>query len=272
MEFFAVIAGIAIFFFVLTTVWNSLSGMLQRITIMEYENGLWYHSGTFMKILPTGPHWVFTPFNEIKKIDARPRTISISGQEVLSTDGITIKIALGAKFEVQDPVAATHKIDNYETAFYLTLQMVLREIIGSAKIEEVLEKRNEIGSKLLERAISRVAEFGIKLHSVDIKDIMFPGDLKKIFAQVVKAQKEGQAILEKARGETAALRNLANAAKLVQDNPALMQLRMLQHLGESSGNTLVYGVPPGVVPVHSRNKTRKAPSQASSPGNQKPEE
>jgi regulator of protease activity HflC (stomatin/prohibitin superfamily) len=72
---------------------------------------------------------------------------------------------------------------------------------------------------------------------------MFPGELKKVFAQVVTARKEGLAALEKARGETAALRNLANAAKLVENNPALMQLRMIQSLEESSGNTLVVGLP-----------------------------
>lgn len=272
MEFFAIIVILGILVYLLTVLWNFLSGFLQRITIMEYEWGLRYHSGKFQKIVPTGQYWIFTYTTEIKKIDSRPRTVSISGQEILSTDGITIKIALGAKFEVLDPVAAIHKIDDYETAFYMTLQMALREMIGSAKIEEVLEKRNEIGSKLLERATPRVAEFGIKLHSAEIKDIMFPGDLKKIFAQVVKAQKEGQAIVEKARGETAALRNLANAAKLVQDNPALMQLRMLQTLGESSGNTLVYGIPPDVVPIHRSNKPQKASSKASASGVQKHEE
>ena len=90
--------------------------------------------------------------------------------------------------------------------------------------------------------------------TVNLKDIMFPGELKKIFAQVVRAQKEGQAALERARGETAALRNLANAAKPVESNPALMQFRLLESLGETSGNTVVLGMsaPGGVLPVHGK--------------------
>jgi len=80
---------------------------------------------------------------------------------------------------------------------------------------------------------------------------MFPGDLKRVFAQVVQARKEGQAALEKARGETAALRNLANAARLVDGNPALLQLRLLQQLGSATGNTIVLalGATPGALPV-----------------------
>ena len=89
----------------------------------------------------------------------------------------------------------------------------------------------------------KIQELGLKLLSVNIKDIMFPGQLKQIFAQVVKARQEGLAALEKARGETAALRNLAGAAKMIESNPNLMQLRFIQALGESSGNTLVLGMP-----------------------------
>jgi regulator of protease activity HflC (stomatin/prohibitin superfamily) len=78
---------------------------------------------------------------------------------------------------------------------------------------------------------------------------MFPGEMKKAFAQVVKAQKDGQAALEKARGETAALRSLANAARMMDDNPNLLQLRALQALADSGGNTLVLGMPNGSIPL-----------------------
>ena len=82
---------------------------------------------------------------------------------------------------------------------------------------------------------------------------MLPGDLKRIFAQEVAARKEGLAALERARGETAALRNLANAARMIEDNPALMQLRLLQQLGTTGGNTVVLGES-AVIPVAKRNR------------------
>ena len=94
----------------------------------------------------------------------------------------------------------------------------------------------------------KIKELGLNLISVSLKDIMFPGKLKEIFAQVVSARKEGLAALEKAKAETAALRNLANAAKMTEGNPNLMQLRLVQALGESSGNTLVLGMPSQGIP------------------------
>jgi regulator of protease activity HflC (stomatin/prohibitin superfamily) len=89
---------------------------------------------------------------------------------------------------------------------YLTLQMAVREIVGKEKIDTLIENRAGFSSKLTELTSGKASEYGLKLKSADIKDIMFPGEMKKAFAQVVKAQKEGQAALEKARGETAATR------------------------------------------------------------------
>jgi regulator of protease activity HflC (stomatin/prohibitin superfamily) len=93
---------------------------------------------------------------------------------------------------------------------------------------------------------------------------MFPGKLKEVFAQVVNARLEGLAALEKARGETAAMRNLANAAKMIDANPNLMQLRLVQTLGESSGNTLVLEMPSqeATAPVPKRKAVRKTKKKA----------
>ena len=95
----------------------------------------------------------------------------------------------------------------------------------------------------MERGAAQASELGVKLLTAEVKDLMLPGDVKKVFAQVVKAQKEGLGALERARGESAALRNLANAAKMMEDNPNLLQLRALQVFAESSGNTLNLGIP-----------------------------
>jgi regulator of protease activity HflC (stomatin/prohibitin superfamily) len=95
------------------------------------------------------------------------------------------------------------------------------------------------------------AKIGIAIHAVEVKDVMFPAELKRAFADVLKAKQEGQAALERARGESASLRNLANAARVLDGNPALMNLRVLQSLAsaQNAGNTLVLGVPGGLVPL-----------------------
>jgi regulator of protease activity HflC (stomatin/prohibitin superfamily) len=222
---------------------------VKRITVLEYEKGLKYVKGKFTAEIGAGQYW-YLPFSTvIQKIDVRPRFVSITGQEVLSSDGVTLKVSLAANFEIIDANKAINKVQSFQEALYLELQLALREIIGSADIDTVLNGRNEISKKLMEAAEPKVRDLGLKLISVNLKDIMFPGKLKEIFAQVVNARKEGLALLEKARGETAALRNLANAAKMIEGNPNLMQLRLVQALGESKGNTLILGMPSHATPV-----------------------
>ena len=231
--------SIAAFIIIVISLINLIKYCFKRYTLFEYERGLFYRGGKFVKILEPGQYWIFTYTSFITKIDVRTRFETIAGQEVISSDGVTLKVSMGAKYEITDPDIAVNKIQNYQVEFYLLMQMALREIAGNTKIDDIIEKRNIIGEKLMEISSKKVEEIGLKLISADIKDIMFPGELKKIFSQVVKAQKEGQAVLEKVRGETAALRNLLNAAKMVEENPSLLQLRLIQSLGESSGNTVV---------------------------------
>ncbi len=232
-------------------------GLLSRafvnaVTVFEFEQGLRYSRGRFIGLMRPGMYWLARPFSLIRKVDVRPTFVSVPGQEVLSADGVALKVSLAAKYRVADAAVAMHQIEDYQHALYLELQIALREIIGGAPIETVLESRQAFGKRLLEIVGPKATELGLELQDVELKDIMFPGELKKIFTQVVKAKQEGLAALEKARGETAALRNLANAAQLVDRNPALMQLRLLQVMGQGSGNTMVVGVPPsGPIPIKS---------------------
>jgi regulator of protease activity HflC (stomatin/prohibitin superfamily) len=181
---------------------------------------------------------------------------------VISADGVTLRVSLAAEFHVADPNVAVNQTANFRTSLYMSLQMALREIVGKEKIDAILENRAGISTKLMELTSKKATQFGLNLRSADAKDLMLPGEMKKAFTQVVKAQKDGQAALERARGETAALRSLANAARMMEDNPNLLQLRALQALEVSSGNTLMLGLPNGTVPVsRSGGKTVIPPNQ-----------
>jgi regulator of protease activity HflC (stomatin/prohibitin superfamily) len=242
---------------------------LGRVTVFEYEQGLRYRGGRFAGVLGAGPHWIYRPTTVIRKVDVRPRFASVSGQEVLSSDGVTLKVTIAARYEIADAGIAVNKIENYQEALYLTLQLALREIVGQATIDEVLTRRDHFGEQLKALTGAEIETYGLRLLTVNVKDIMFPGELKKMFAQVVQAQKEGQAALERARGETAALRSLANAAQLVEASPALLQLRLLQQLSNSSGHTIVLGFPDSSIPLSVR-RTERASTQGDRRG--RPEE
>lgn len=218
-------------------------GPFLKVVIFEFQRGMLYRQGRFVRVLEPGRYWLRARDTLVRAIDIRPAFVTIPGQEVLSADGITLKVSVAAQYEVADLDAAFNKTADATAALYLTLQMALREIVGQAKIDELLSNRAQFAERLVQIAAEPVAGLGLRLLAADIKDIMFPGELKRIFAQVVQAKQEGLAALEKARGETAALRNLGNAARAVQENPALLQLRMLQAVAGQPGSTLVVGVP-----------------------------
>jgi regulator of protease activity HflC (stomatin/prohibitin superfamily) len=212
---------------------------IRRCVILEYQRGLLYNQGKFVSILEPGPHFYFSLYQMVKMVDIRTVTVTIPAQEVLSSDNVGIKISLAASYRVSDPYLVINKVFNYQETLYLLIQVNLRDIVGSLSVDDLLAKREEMGKLLFEKSRNQASENGVELFFVNIKDIMFPGELKNIFAQVVNARKEGLAALERARGESAALRNLANAAHALDNNPNLLQLRLIQSLEKSSGNTVV---------------------------------
>jgi regulator of protease activity HflC (stomatin/prohibitin superfamily) len=244
-----VIGAVVAAFVVILTL---LKAYLHRITVFEFERGLKYEHGCYAGVLMAGEHWYWSWGTYISKVDIRPRFLTIAGQELLSSDGVALKVSLAANYEVAEPDIAVNKVQNYEQALYVELQLALRQIVGEADIDTVLTERGDFAKKLVTLVEAKAQTLGLRLISVDVKDIMFPGKLKETFAQVVNARKEGLAALERARGETAALRNLANAAKMIESNPALMQLRLVQAVGGGSGNTLILGMPSQttVVPIN----------------------
>jgi regulator of protease activity HflC (stomatin/prohibitin superfamily) len=233
----------------------------RRLVIFEYQRGLKYRNGRYQETLMAGQYWIFPPTTHIATVDVRPQLVTIPGQEVISADGVTLKISIAAEYEVADPATAVNKNANHHAAFYLVLQMAVREIVGREKVDAVVENRASIGGRIGELTRDKIASLGLRLISADIKDVMLPGELRRTFSQVVKAQKEGLAALERARGESAALRNLANAAKMMDDNPNLLQLRALQTLGDSTGNTILFGVPAAAGPMVKRSNGRQEPAE-----------
>ncbi len=243
---------------------------LRHVVVFEYERGLKYASGHFSKVLEPGSYWYVPLTTTIWKLDVRPRVVTVAGQEVLTADGVTVKVSLAAEFEIVDPDRAVNGTQSYQDSLYTELQLILRELIGGVDIDTLLATRAAASDSLFEQARGKAESLGLRLRSVGIKDIMFPGNLKDMFAQVVAARKEGLAVLEKARGEQAALRNLANVAKLMEANPTLFQLRLLQTLGESSGNTVFLDATSQPVATAEQPVAAPEPAPAPTPAKKRP--
>jgi regulator of protease activity HflC (stomatin/prohibitin superfamily) len=243
--------------------------LFTAITVLEYQRGLKFVNGKLVGVLGPGRHWLWRPTSEVRTIDTRESVMQVPGQELVTSDGVSVKLSLAVRYRIDDPTVAITKVEDYRSALYVLLQVRLREVVGVMSIDEVLERRGAIGAAVQEQTTEAVRELGIELISVDVKDLMFPGPLKKVFAQVTEARQQGLASLEKARGETAALRSLANAARLVEANPSLLHLRTLQQLAASSGNTLIVGLPQNSTPLPVARQP--AEPQLSGPSEPQPE-
>lgn len=240
-----------------------------RARIHDYERGLRFERGRFVGLLDAGSHTYFKPTTEIRVVDTRPSSIMIEGQEVLTSDGVAVKVSLVVRSVVGDPIARLKADQDADRFVYLLVQLGLREVIAGRELADVLSARTTIGPAIAAIAAERMGEIGIELLSVDVRDVMVPADLKRAYAAVVAARQEGAVSLERARGETAALRSLANAGRLLDDHPGLLSLRLVQELGAHGGNTVVLGVPDasaaGVPSVPRRSGRRTPPAEPDPP-------
>ncbi len=215
----------------------------RRRVVNENHRALRFKHGRLVGVAPPGAH-VYNRFvTSFLIYDVRSRFVTVPGQEVLTADSVTIKLTLSATYRIADPEKTFRAAEDAHEALYTEAQLALRDVVSRMTVDELLAQRAAIGPQLTERVAPRATDYGLELSRLNVKDITFPGALREVFAKVVTAQKEGQAALERARGETAALRSLANAARTMQDNPGLLQLRLVQAIGESTGNTLVLGSP-----------------------------
>jgi regulator of protease activity HflC (stomatin/prohibitin superfamily) len=213
--------------------------------------GLVYHHGLFVRRNNAGRHVIWGRGWTMNLIDLRKASTLVAAQEILTADHLNLKISLLVTHQVSDPVKAAHETQHWLADLYHAAQFALRAVVGGMAVEALLTQRLEIGAQLLARVQPDAAKIGIHVLAVEVKDVMFPPDLKRAFAEVLRAKQEGQAALERARGESASLRNLANAARVLEGNPALMNLRLMQSLtaAQNGGHTLVLGVPGGFLPL-----------------------
>jgi regulator of protease activity HflC (stomatin/prohibitin superfamily) len=238
-------------------------GRIRYVCIVpEGYAGLLYHKGRFVQVLGAGRHVRWGRFYSTPLHDLRKTSLLVAGQDVLTADNVGLKLSLLVTYQMTDAVKAAHETQNWQGDLYNFAQLALRVVVGGVAVEALLNQRLEIGAQLLARVQPEAAKIGINVLAVEVKEVTFAADLKRAFADVLKAKQEGQAALERARGESAALRNLANAARVLEGNPALMNLRLMQSLSaaQNAGNTLVLGVPGGFVPLKNGKAGSPAPN------------
>jgi regulator of protease activity HflC (stomatin/prohibitin superfamily) len=172
-------------------------------------------------------------------LDARNTLLSVAGQEVLSSDGVSIKVSAVITSQVVDAIKATQTVDNYLAHLYSAAQTAIREVVAGLTIDALINQRVAIAGDLRDRLASVTEKIGLRVQSVEVRDLMLSADLRRAYGETLKAKQEGLAALERARGESTALRNLANAARLLENRPALITLHFLQTLNDSGAKQML---------------------------------
>lgn len=215
---------------------RKLSGLVYVAEVPDRFIGLLIVDGSLVSTLDAGiyMYWTFSRSLKVELVDSRVQSLEVGGQEILSSDKVTLRINLSVAFVVNDAVAARSAFKDWNDYLYRELQFGLRVAVGARSLDNLLSDKDEVNREVLAYVRDKIAGQGIDIRSVGIKDVILPGEMKDIMNRVVEAEKASQTNVVKRREETAATRALLNTARLMDQNPTLLRLKELEVLEKIS--------------------------------------
>lgn len=210
---------------------SKLNGYVQIMDVAEHEIGVLYYNHILQKELEPGRYifWKSPISVTVKTMDMRKQQLDMTGQEIMTEDKVPLRLNFVCQYKIVDPLK-TLRIRSFEEQMYIMLQLILREYVGTLKLDELLRMKQEIAAFVLSRLHEKQADYGVEFLSSGLKDIILPGDIKDILNTVLLAEKKAQANLITRREETASTRSLLNTAKLLDENQTLFRLKELEFL------------------------------------------
>jgi regulator of protease activity HflC (stomatin/prohibitin superfamily) len=225
-----------------------LIGLSSAIRIInEYERGVLFRLGRLMALKGPGLRLII-PFgiDRLVKIDLRTVTLEVPPQEVITLDNVTIKVNAVIYFLVVDPRNAVTKVANFINATSQIAQTTLRSVLGQSSLDELLANREKINTRLQKIIDEQTEPWGIKVSTVEIKDVELPQTMQRAMAKQAEAEREKRAKIIHAEGEFEAAQKLTDAAGVIATQPSALQLRYLQTLteiGVERNTVIVFPVP-----------------------------
>jgi len=215
--------------------------------LREYERGVIFRLG---RALPQakGPGiiLVFRPFDQMVRISLRQEVLEVPPQDVISRDNVTIKVNAVVTLYVVDPNAAAIKVSNYVYQTSQLAQTTLRTVLGEVELDELLGHRDKLNLRIQSIMDQRTEPFGVKVVSVEVKQVDLPEQMQRAMAKQAEAERERRSKIIHAEGEYSAAQKLVDAAQLLATQPITLQLRYLQTLteiGVEKNTTIVFPLP-----------------------------
>jgi regulator of protease activity HflC (stomatin/prohibitin superfamily) len=202
--------------------------------LREYERGVIFRLGKLLGAKGPGLIFLIPIVDRMVRMDLRVVTISVEKQEVMTRDNVPVTVDAVVYFRVVDPQAAVVKVENFLKATSLIAQTTLRSVLGQAPLDDLLSQRESI-NQLLQDIIDKQTEpWGVKVTTVEVKDVVLPDTMKRAMAKQAEAERERRAKVVNAEGEFQAAEKMVQAAAMMSKEPIALQLRFLQTMREIS--------------------------------------
>ena len=200
--------------------------------VEEGKRGVLYLDGRLVRELEPGNYgfWNAVSTPRIEVLEMRRQTVEVTGQEILTSDKVTLRVNISAAYEIVNVTNARAGVKDVGEYLYRALQIAVRQSLGKRTLEQVLAEKTDIDEAVSADVRREMETYGVRVSVIALKDIILPGDIRDILNQVVTAEKQAQANLIRRREETAATRSLLNTAKLMEENPLLVRLKELETL------------------------------------------
>lgn len=233
-----------------------LLSMTIRI-LAEYERGVVFRLGRFHKVKGPGLILLIPFIDRMVKVSLRIVTLDVPPQDVITKDNISVKVNAVAYFRVFDPQKAIIEVENYLYATSQISQTTLRSVLGEYELDDLLTKRDMINQRLQKIIDQQTDPWGVKVTMVEIKHVDIPEEMRRAIARQAEAERERRAKIIHADGELQAATKLREAAEILSQTPAALQLRYLGTLTEiaaEKNSTIIFPLPIELLSLLSKTK------------------
>ncbi len=221
-----------------------LLGSIKQVN--EYDRGVKFQLGKYRAVIQPGWRLVFPVIQSWRRVDMRVRVVDVPHQEAITRDNVSVVVNAVLYYRVSDAKLAVIEVENFFNAISQLAQTTMRNVVGEVDLDEVLSKRERLSERISVIVDKASDPWGIKVDSVELKEIVLPEEMKRVIARQAEAEREKRAVIIKAEGELIAADNIAKAASILSKEAGALHLRTLQTINELSSdqsNTIVFATP-----------------------------
>src|SRR6201981_2853454 len=219
--------------------------------IKEWERGVVLRLGRLLPQAKSGGlNFVFYPIETLQRVSLRLETLDVPPQDIITHDNVSVKVNAVCYFRVVDANLAISQVANYQYATSQLAQTTLRSVVGQFQLDEILSERDKVNEKLQVILDQDTEAWGIKVTKVEVKQVDIPEQMQRAIARQAEAERERRAKVIHADGEFEASQKLADAAGVLETQPAAIQLRYLQTLteiGAEKNTTIIFPLPIDII-------------------------